>query len=121
MTSLPRPPRTVRVLGQRFQTFVGPNRANVVAAATCDGEHEDTERVGHTNLSKGVCGIDSNQSEDQIADTVLHEWLHVMLMLVGHDDEQLVFRLSPVLLDFIRRNPRAVEYLVGGNRRLVRW
>jgi hypothetical protein len=39
--------------------------------------------------------------------------LHAMLWAVGEDSEETVGRLAPVLLDFLRSNPRAVEFLTG--------
>lgn len=76
------------------------------------GENGDP-LAGHVDLTRGLLTIRTDQSPDQIADTFLHESLHVMLLMVGHDSEELVWRLSPVLLQWLRDNPRAVEYLTG--------
>jgi hypothetical protein len=109
----------VRILGQRIQTFVGPDRVHQTLAAT--GERAHHSAVGIALTQHGVVAIESHQSEDQVADTVLHEWLHVMGVLAGVDSERVVSRLTPILLDFMRRNPRAVEYLLGEPFRVVRW
>jgi hypothetical protein len=60
---------------------------------------------------------------DAEAETVLHEVLHAVCGATGLDDafadgtvteEDLVGRLSPALLDLLRRNPKLVGYLTGG-------
>ncbi len=114
-----RPPRLIRVLGQRIQVFTGLNKPDQIGAALHDTDHR-SGRSGIASIQHGMIGVQSNQSDDQLADTFLHETLHIMLGMVSHDDEDTVFRLTPVLLDFMRRNPRAVEFLMGEPYRLIR-
>lgn len=109
------PPRVVRILGQRIEV---KTVANVNKAIGHEG-HDDPSQAGNANMAFGLVHVSKHQSPDQLADTYLHELLHIMLMFVLHDDEQLVMRLAPVLLDFMRSNPRAVEYLLGGKKRVI--
>lgn len=55
---------------------------------------------------------------DSFTDTLLHECLHMLIAvgalqdtLADGDDERFVKRFSPMLLDFIRRNPELVRWL----------
>lgn len=107
-----KPPRVLRILGQRVE---------VTTAAHVEREGDFEELQGHMDLAGGFMAIGTHQSPDQVADTFLHECLHFMLQLIGHDDEKMVWRLSPVLMDFMRRNPRAVEFIMGEPFRVVRW
>lgn len=59
------------------------------------------------------------QPKDNERETLLHEALHAVLdsinvrdMLSHKQEEQLVSRLSPPLLDVLRRNPEFTGYLV---------
>lgn len=59
------------------------------------------------------------QPKDNERETLLHEALHAVLdsinvrdMLSPKQEEQLVSRLSPPLLDMLRRNPEFTGYLV---------
>jgi hypothetical protein len=116
-------PRTVKVMGMKVKVVFGKGKADEVAEVSHLGEwvHEaDGFRlVGHASSRFGTIGIDSRQSEDQQVDTFVHENLHLMLMLTQADDEDLVFRFTPILIDWLRRNPRAVEYIM--QKRLVSW
>lgn len=119
-------PRVVNILGQKVRISLGKGKSDEVFQEAHLGEwvhaHEgadDEYRVGTFSMRFGRIGIDSRQSDDQLADTFLHENLHAMLRLVQADDEDLVFRLTPVLLDWLRRNPKAVQYLT--QKRLVNW
>lgn len=66
---------------------------------------------GASHHRANIMLIGTDMAPSQQADTLLHEALHCMLVQIGADNERLVWRLTPVLLDFIRRNPRAVEFL----------
>lgn len=114
-----RPPRSFRILGQRYRvdnpkTFKDPE----------DGE----SLLGHIDHDYGLVTVSGTQSPDQMAETFLHEVLHALLDKVGHgsnqmgaeEHEAMVNRLAPVLLLFLRDNPRVIEYLTGrvvGGRR----
>lgn len=54
---------------------------------------------------------------DLEAETLVHEVLHVLFAIAGVEDdageqEAIVTRLSPLLLDTLRRNPLMVRYLL---------
>lgn len=111
-----RPPRTLKVLGQKVSVkFV--KDVDTAVDGVVGHDHEEKGRVGHADMRFGLIHVSTLQSDDQFADTYLHETLHAMLMLVGHDDETTVFRVTPVLLDFLRKNPRFVEFIM--QKRLV--
>lgn len=95
-----RHPGTLRILGQRVRVNL---RAHV------EDDEDGAGRAGHMDIAEGAMTIGTHQSEDQIADTLVHETLHFMLQFIGHDDETMVWRLSPVLLQFLRENPRWYE------------
>lgn len=92
-------PRVVKVLGQRIEVS---HPAHI--------ESEDG-RVGEADLQHGYIMVGKHQSPDQQKDTFLHEVLHLCALQGGVDDEATVARLAPILLDFMRRNPNAVNYL----------
>lgn len=59
---------------------------------------------------------------DRERQTFVHENLHLMLEIGGladayDSDEKLVTRLAPILLSWLRENPKAIEYLT--DRRLL--
>lgn len=56
-----------------------------------------------------------------VAETLLHEILHCVTESAGinaelgeAEEEKLVRRVAPLLLDVLRRNPDLVAYLTGG-------
>ena len=61
-----------------------------------------------------------DQGADQKADTLLHEVLHAIWEQTplrsreSDEQEEVVVALAAPLLDTLRRNPRLVEYLIGG-------
>lgn len=105
---------------------VGPFRYAVVVDkdAIARASHADGggSLSGQTDKDRLTIVIDPDQADDQLADTVLHECLHAVMGLVGADvelgvekEEQLVRRVSPVLLDLLRRNPKLVAWLTKGD------
>ncbi len=74
----------------------------------------------------GVCGadtqeirIDGDLGPDTRKETVLHELLHGMWNLTllekiytADQSEQVIYALSPVLLQTLQDNPRLVTYLI---------
>lgn len=65
-----------------------------------------------------VIGLDPNQADGSKRDTLLHECLHQINVLTGlvvdwdrEEEEKIVRRLTPALLDLLRRNPKLVAYL----------
>jgi hypothetical protein len=96
-----RRPRVVRI---------GPHRYAIRSERI---EGDDT----FGDCSPGACliRIDPRQTASQRRDTLVHELLHALCSLTGLnekvDEEDLVLRLSPALLDLLRRNPALVRYL----------
>jgi hypothetical protein len=74
---------------------------------------EDEPLAGHMDLMAGRLVVGGRQSEDQLADTLVHETLHFILQMVGHDSEELCWRTAPVLLQFLRDNPKWLEFVTG--------
>lgn len=79
--------------------------------------------MGSTNLDKGVIAIREGLSEDQTSDTLLHEVLHAVFLATGLNgedrEEELIERLTPMLLQVIRDNPDLIQTLVHGPRGLI--
>lgn len=108
-----RPPRHVQV---------GPVRYRVRVSQKAIDEAPDPKRVGQlmgsTILPQARIAIDPDLHPDVMADTFLHELLHALMDVTGANgvidedtEEDLVCRLSPALLDLLRRNPKVVAYL----------
>ena len=88
------------------------------AAINATGENRNTygrslHREQRILLSEGL-------GSDQQSDTVLHEVLHACLSVTGlnlgledEKSEALVYGLTAILLDVLRRNPKLVAYLMG--------
>lgn len=83
--------------------------------AVCREEMRDL--LGSTSHRKLVITIDPDQAPGCMRDTLLHECLHTLAMTTDafdsrEQEEAGVGRLSPVLLDLLRRNPGLVSYLL---------
>lgn len=115
------PPRTVRIAGQRIRVTLH-DELHVLKA---DGTPVEGA-IGCCDLVHDEIGLANYLGPERERETLLHECLHGLLGKMGYtlersDDEEeaLVKRLSPLLLDFIRSNPRLVAYLSqrgSGNR-----
>ncbi len=103
-------PTVVRLLTQRVRV----NKARTL-------EHIDEE--GHKNEAWGMFDSDQlaihiriGQAPDRERETFMHENLHLIVnackMSEVNSEEELVSRLSPVVLSWLRENPRAVAYLM---------
>lgn len=80
---------------------------------------ESTDLLGHCDRRMGVISVEPQQSLEQKRDTLLHEVLHAITDMTGIEaemsnelEEQIVRRLSPVLLEVLRKNPKLVAFLV---------
>lgn len=87
--------------------------AAIVAAVKSQGQPDFYGVTNHPNLT---ITLNPEQADGQLRDTVLHEVLHTVttiasLELSGKEEEEFVSRISPILLDVLRRNPALVEYL----------
>jgi hypothetical protein len=66
--------------------------------------------------AKQTIVLDSRQATDYLAVTLLQEVVHAIFKIAGlpnEKEEDTVTRLSPLLLDTLRRNPDLVAYLLG--------
>jgi hypothetical protein len=93
---------------------ISDNRDEMLAA--CRNELADL--LGHTDRRRCVILIEPDQADCQKRDTLLHETLHIVADLAGLADEwgakkeeTTVSRLSPVLLQVLRDNPKLLAYL----------
>lgn len=104
------PPRKVRV---------GPRTYDIKLVPHIEAESGVTGLCGNDTL---ILLIDSNQADDGIKDTLLHEVGHAMFHLAGlgkdfggaiksEDEERILRVLTPHFLDLLQRNPKLVEYL----------
>jgi hypothetical protein len=108
-----KPPKRVKV---------GPHDVRVVATRRamdrlCREEGEDL--LGHFSSQRLEILVDPAQAKSQERDTLLHELLHAIFDTSGlahswqnADEEDAIRRISPLLLDVLRSNPKLVEYLV---------
>lgn len=78
----------------------------------------DDDLRGHVDLMALTIDLDPTFAPATIAESLLHEVLHTITHVTGIDgdldddrEEALVNRLSPALLDTLRRNPTLVAYL----------
>lgn len=100
---------------------VGPHRYRVVRdSATMDrlSREQRCDLLGHCDRRHLTIYIDPDQAEDMAADTLLHETLHAATAAAGLADEwdtereeAAVNRLTPVLLDVLRSNPKLLRAL----------
>jgi len=87
------------------------NRASISHKTDIDGEWDS--RALTLTIRPGMAA-------DKEAETVLHEVLHGLTFTTGlvhdipDDEEGVVTRLAPALLDTLRRNPKLVAYLLNG-------
>lgn len=69
--------------------------------------NKDDERVyGEVDERTATINLDVDASPEMIRDAVLHEVIHAILIMYDKDDEDLVRVLAPMLLQFMRDNPR---------------
>ena len=105
------PPDTVQV---------GPYTVTLVEDQAAIDRRSVEERgrlLGHYDECTTTITLAPDLTPDIRAETILHELLHAITAMTGlaneleDDDEKIVRRLSPALLDMLRRNPALVEYL----------
>lgn len=78
----------------------------------------DIDEFGHTANDVHRISINVDQSTVSMKDTLLHEVLHACFFTVNLRDqvdyeaeERIVRRLSTILLQVLRSNPKLVEYV----------
>lgn len=116
------PPRKIQVGPHPVVVKVDTKRMHTVNKET-DDVH-GLAAYGHDDLE---IVVDPQQAASQMRDSVLHEVLHALFAIgpqnvlfqeldeknkVGVLEENLVQGLCPLLLDFLRRNPRFVDWLL---------
>lgn len=105
-----RAPKHVRILSQRIAV-------EFVEGLTHEGDDDEHAHRAYGVFDPGVPGIalDKASGPERTKVTLVHECLHAMLNTSKldevEDEEELVGRLAPVLLDFIRANRGAIAYL----------
>lgn len=109
---MPRSPKAVQVGPHRYKLQIG--RDAIAKASHADG----ATLMGWTDKAAHRIAVDPDQSLSSQRDTVLHECLHaiaesVHIGLTPDDEEALVRRLAPALLDLLRRNPKLTAWLTG--------
>lgn len=90
-----------------------------------EGQDDDHEHVryldvlGINDQNAQRILLEKDQGHDRFRETFLHEHVHAMIgltgmrqdILAGVLEEQVVKRLTPVLLQYIRENPGAIRFL----------
>ena len=123
-------PRRTRIMGQRFA--VQPIKDLKVAEVHVSPGALDASGWQHGEPEvfnvQGLCDADAQVIQietegigfDRFRETYLHEHLHAMMALGGlrdtisaRDDEVIAKRLAPILLQFLRDNPRVYTFLTG--------
>jgi Zn-dependent peptidase ImmA (M78 family) len=109
--------RSVRILGQKVDI-------KVVTDLHHDNGRDTKPALGTYSNTNSLIELDSAQQPERMRVTLLHETLHGLLDGGGiddllcsiHDDldEQVVGRLAPLLLSWLRENPPALAYILGG-------
>lgn len=100
------------------KVLVGPHAYGVRLdgdGLTAAGVEAGLRLSGLTRHSSLEILVDPDLASTEERETVLHEVLHALFSLTrmsGEDEEETISRLSPVLLDLLRRNPRLIAYLV---------
>ncbi|MBA3583915.1 MAG: hypothetical protein H0W36_05190 [Gemmatimonadetes bacterium] len=106
-------PRFIRVIGHK----VG---VGVIKDLTHDNGDEADAHQFHRAYGVFVpdgplIWLDKGNGPERMKSTLVHEALHAMLTVAhieeSSDEEELVGKLAPILLDFIRANRSAISYL----------
>jgi hypothetical protein len=112
----PNLPRSVVVLGQRFKVY----HIKDLSLDASHGEHSATlDVLGICDSDEQVIFIEQAQGKDKTAETFLHENLHAIIAMAGlreelaDNEEVIVKRLAPIMLDWLRRNPNVYTFLTG--------
>lgn len=109
-----KPPGIMRIMGQRFRVKV------FAAVGASDFATSNKLLLGHCDPDMQYIRLARDGvGDDKAREVYLHEALHAIVALAGHDteheglgpEEQFVNRLAPILLQFLRDNPRVYEYL----------
>jgi len=122
-------PTTIRLLSQRIRVLEEENLHVPCGTPAADEAHE----AGHGHPAYGVYDertqiitLDAHLPFERRRETLVHENLHAMFAIgrlndvLGQEaiglDEHIVGVLSPILLCWLRENPRLVAYLAETRR-----
>ncbi len=92
--------------------LIGPHRYRVVVDD--DGLLGDAGRCGHAARARLVIGLDGEQAPSALADTLVHEIGHALLVTAGLSEtaeERVCLALGPGLLQVVRDNADLVRFL----------
>lgn len=110
-----KPPKVVRVGPLRYE--IAFDQPALDRSAVTDG---GDERDGEVDYDRGRIHVSPKLFPELQVETVFHEVLHTVTDQTGlraelgeETDEKVVRRISPLLLDTLRRNPTLLRYLVG--------
>jgi hypothetical protein len=95
---------------------IGPLKYDILTSPNVTHEGEDC--FGLTDHDKLTVTLADDMPESLEQMIFCHELLHTFCLQTGlsvdsNEEEKLVLSLAPLLLQFIRNNPKAVEYLRG--------
>ena len=102
-------PKFVRIMGQRMLITVVPD---LVHKGT--GDEHDERAYGVFYPDDPGIWLDKANGAERTKVTLVHECLHAMLntsQFYDLPEEEVVSRMAPLLLDFIRANRGAIAYL----------
>ena len=107
-------PAKVKIGFRVYDVVVDKNAINA-----CTATHGNGVQYGECNHEHLIITVDPTQNPIMVQETMLHEILHACMSLIGVSEEMdekveesLVLRLSPVLMAFMKENPRMVDYLM---------
>lgn len=113
MATSPALPKTIVVGPFDYTITVDTDAINVKQV------EERSMLYGCTSRQRGEIHLHPDNSPSVMRETFLHEVLHTVTNVAGldaelatEDEERFVRRVSPILLDVLRRNPKAVQYLL---------
>lgn len=99
-------PKRLYVLGQEIEVRLEHNPT-----------HEGHALLGHYTSDQSLIVLNDSMAPERARVTIVHEALHALLDATGLDnllsdhEEDLVSRLAPTLLSFLRENPDLLFYL----------
>lgn len=117
-------PKTVRLLTQRIAVRIASHDLHIVEEAVAEGHDHPTgyQVLGTYDSTTNLIMLDRNMDSDRQKQVFLHENIHAMLDMANLDsilgshakglDEHVCASMAPVMLSWLRENPRAVAYLM---------
>jgi len=110
---LRRLPKFIRLLGHKVLVSVVPDLTHDNGDE--DDEHRHFRAYGVYDPAGPLIWLDQANRSERMKSTLVHEALHAMLNIAHIDEvqneEELVSRLGPLVLDFIRANRGTIAYL----------